>query len=225
MSAVGVLVGSGDARLSDARNAIEAQEYRRARKLLLRLSGEGLGEAQRELAELYWAGLGGSPDPEEALHWWTLAAEGGDWRSQMRLGTLFVNGSWVEQDPEEALRWMTQAAKSSSPAPKMQLAEWYEDGLLGRIDLRLALRWHREAAYAGDRASQYRVGEMHLRGEGTPVDLVEAYAWISAAGELASLFCDSDRALSDLRSRMKPAEVDAAEDLLAVLRTTLPPID
>ena len=46
-----------------------------------------------------------------------------------------------------------------------------------------ALQWFRKAAEAGNVEGQRNLGHAFAQGQGTPVDLVEAYQWLSVASK------------------------------------------
>ena len=68
----------------------------------MRAAGQGLAEAQYNLALRYYNGEGVRQDYAEAVRWVRLAAEQGDARAQANLGVMYGNGEGVPQDYVEA---------------------------------------------------------------------------------------------------------------------------
>jgi hypothetical protein len=68
-------------------------------------------------------------DVGAALRWLREAAEKGDRRAQLEVGTLYHGGIGVIQDFDEAARWMRKAAEQGEPRAMLQLGLMSELGL------------------------------------------------------------------------------------------------
>jgi uncharacterized protein len=77
----------------------------------------GDGDAQVNLARMYFTGEGGDRDPLQAARWAKLAADKGNVSAQALLGHLLFEGDGVERQPVLGLMYLTVArdrAKSDS---------------------------------------------------------------------------------------------------------------
>ncbi len=99
-----------ETRLEEARQAIDAQEYDRARKILEPLAESGEARAQVGLGSLYATGRGVSQDDEEAVEWYQRAARQGHPIGQYNLGVCYMRGRGIEMDRVEALKWVSLSA-------------------------------------------------------------------------------------------------------------------
>lgn len=73
---------------------------------------QGNADAQLILGSLYMQDQGGlEQDFEEAVKWYTLAANQGLAIAQYCLGLCYNEGIGVEQDRQKAKEWFTKAAK------------------------------------------------------------------------------------------------------------------
>ena len=87
---------------------------------------------------------------------------------------------------------------------------------LGRgvaTDKQEAARWLRSAAVAGVGLAQVSIGRMYRDGIGVERDLVEAYAWFTAAGENSVM--DGLAYRSEIVRQMSPEQVADGKRLAA----------
>lgn len=96
-----------------------------AQRWFERAAGQGLAEAQFQLANLHAFGLssvGPGDDAQRlAAQWYHEAAQQGHAEAQYSLGILFLTGSGVQTLPEEARRWMAKAAAQGHPDARAYL--------------------------------------------------------------------------------------------------------
>lgn len=83
----------------------------------------GIAEAQRALADMLLAGVGGKADPSGAESWYLEAAEQGDARAQLALAKLYFNGAGIKRDLASAYLWSSIAAGSLSEAEQTEAAQ------------------------------------------------------------------------------------------------------
>ena len=88
--------------------------------LSLFYSKEDVINAQSRLGWMYENGEGVSEDDEEAVKWYTLAAEQGHARAQSNLGGMYGNGQGVLQDYVRAHMWYNIAASSGGSKYALQ---------------------------------------------------------------------------------------------------------
>jgi len=69
----------------------------------------GNAEAQANVGEIFERGIGGSPNYEAAVIWYSKAAQQGNSRAQFNLGTLYEQGFGVPKSKKTALNWYRKA--------------------------------------------------------------------------------------------------------------------
>ncbi len=91
--------------------AIANDEPERARWRFYQAADQGFLVAQRNLADLYYKGVGGDRSYPDALDWYRRAAEQGDAVSQRWVGFMHDRGQGTDASYEEAMRWYGLAAE------------------------------------------------------------------------------------------------------------------
>ncbi|MCD7722111.1 MAG: sel1 repeat family protein [Prevotellaceae bacterium] len=71
----------------------------------------------------YYSGDGVTKSPEEAVKWWSKAADQGLAEAQYILGYCYVNGEGVTQNFEEGVKWLRKAAKQGDADAKEALEQ------------------------------------------------------------------------------------------------------
>jgi TPR repeat protein len=87
---------------------------------------------------------------ENAVHWWTLAAEQGDPEGQYNLALMYSKGKGIRQDWQLAFRWFLAAAEQGVVAAQGRLGLMYATGDAVAKDPIEAHKWLVIAANAGD---------------------------------------------------------------------------
>ena len=80
-----------------------------------RAAGQGLPEAQHNLAYMLENAVSTERSPNEAVRWYREAAERGFGPSQFALGSVYMRGMGVERNLAEAWTWL-RAAESRQVA-------------------------------------------------------------------------------------------------------------
>jgi adenylate cyclase len=96
-----------------------------------RAADSGFARAQYALGRAYRDGVGTSPDPQAAAHWFERAAEQGYAPAQRNVGLQYAEGLGIVHDPVRAAVWLTLAAQQGTTGGEATLAE-----LRGQLDLR-----------------------------------------------------------------------------------------
>lgn len=78
-------------------------------KELIRLAENGDPDAQAELADRSFFGIGCAEDTSRAVKLWRQAAEGGNARAQYNLAAVLYYGELAERDCEAAYFWILQS--------------------------------------------------------------------------------------------------------------------
>jgi hypothetical protein len=123
-----------------------------------------------------------SQNIEEAIHWYTLAAEQGHAMAQFSLGDIYARDERA-QDYAAALHWYLKAAEQDNAPAQLAAGVLYADGLGTQRNHQEANRWFRRAAGQGNRSAQFNLGIAYDHGYGVPVDPVQAFGWFRMAAE------------------------------------------
>ncbi len=147
---------------------------------------------------------------QEALRWFTEAANQGYPPGMEALGLAYRDGRGVAPSREQAERWLRQAAEAKLGSAQCELGRllkqganaeearrWFETAaqgghpgaqlelglfLLGRsADAPAGRRWLKSAAEQGLTDAQREVGCALARGQGGPVDILQALRWLQSA--------------------------------------------
>ena len=89
---------------------IDEDQPQIALKIALEVATDGIIDAQRTVGNMYARGVGTPQNDEEAIVWYTRAAEQGDYKSQHNLGVMYFQGFGVIQDHYQARLWFEKAA-------------------------------------------------------------------------------------------------------------------
>jgi TPR repeat protein len=119
---------------------------------------------------------------QEAVKWYTLAAEQGLAGAQYNLGRIYANGTGVVQNFQEAVKWYRLAAEQANTTAQVNLGEMYENGRGVDQDPQRAYVWFSVVAAAA-------------RGTGA-----DSYAESTAA-----------RRRNEIRQQLTPQALEAAQ--------------
>jgi uncharacterized protein len=142
-------------------------------------------EAQFYLGVMYDGGFGVAPNYQEAVRWYTQAAEGDEPAAQFNLALMYEHGHGVTQDYQKAVRWYRSAAHGGNLTAQLILATMYEQGNGVLQDYAQAMEWYRKAAEAGNPIAMNSLGVMYEYGNGVPQDYVLAHQWYNLAASRA----------------------------------------
>ncbi|MBY0431135.1 MAG: sel1 repeat family protein, partial [Rhodospirillales bacterium] len=120
-------------------------------------------------------------DYASALREWRPVAEQGDAAAQYNMGVIHYNGLGIERDIPAAIQWFEKAAAGDNVPAMSLLGALYLSGQAGKSDPGRTFRLLLDAAKKGDATAQYNVGSLYASGQGVPVNLVQAWVWVSAA--------------------------------------------
>jgi|GEM_PF-3372028 len=180
----------------------------------LRLAASGGdASAQLEVATRFAEGKGVARDDELAVLWFQRAAQRGLAAAQFRLAACYERGLGVAQDRERAKVWYRRAAEQGHARAAHSLAVLIAGEERDEAD-GAAAGWFRRAAEGGLAESQFVLAVLYESGRGVGRSLPEAYKWYSLAvrgGQEAAA-----GRLRQIRQRLAPAEVEAADRELAL---------
>lgn len=186
---------------------------------LEKIAAQGDAHAQFELGARYADGNNAPRDLKAAARWFEKSAAKGVAPAQYRLGVLLERGLGVDRDLASARTWYERAAGSGNVRAMHNLAVLLADGG-GKPDYTAAARWFRKAAEYGVRDSQYNLAILYARGMGGPQDLVQSYAWFSAAADQGD--ADAAKKRDDVATRFDAKTFERAKALAAGFRPKTP---
>jgi TPR repeat protein len=124
-----------------ARSAYEAGEYTKALQIFERLSEAGNSQAQYDLSQMYFQGIGTTKSVEQGWMWMNRAADKGNIQAMLELGVRYQASSSLDNGEEIAFLWFQKAAMAGSPVGQYNLARLYESGKQTPVDLVQAYVW------------------------------------------------------------------------------------
>ncbi|WP_323769590.1 tetratricopeptide repeat protein [Antarctobacter sp.] len=169
------------AQFSLAAVQFENRENQEGMRWLRAAAGEGLTEAQIQLAMLLDDPESGVTNRTEALDWFRRAAETGHVMAQRMLGTRYLQGDGVAADPQEALRWLTLAAKAGDAGAMSNLGYAFARGEGVPQDMEQAVRWYRMGAENGLGRAMVALARQFELGSGVAEDFDTALTWYTRA--------------------------------------------
>jgi TPR repeat protein len=122
----------------------------------------------------YRASLPPIRDYEQAIHWYTLAAEAGNARAMIDLGIMHSQGQGTPVDSQAAKKWFQKAADLGAPAAYAFLGDIYRTPGNGITDLPRAVSMYKRAVDVGAPIGYLSLGQMYVNGSGVPQDFAEA---------------------------------------------------
>jgi len=157
-----------------------------AMRQLMRDAHSGDRECQFTLGYCYDTGKAIDMNTEEAIFWYTQAANKGHVIAQNNLGVLYTTGhnERIQKNAAEALHWYKLSAKKGNPNAQFHcgLAHLNGEGLEQRDD-QAAFFWFKKAAKQGHVLAMSNVGAMYMGGRGVDKNYKKAYKWLKKAAE------------------------------------------
>jgi len=176
---------------------------------------DGDGTAIWDLATREADGRGMPRDLSVAAKLYEKLASAGYAPAQYKLAGHYEKGSGLVRDLDKAKLWYGRAAEQGHARSMHNLAVLYAEnpGANGKPDFASAASWFRQGAEFGVRDSQYNLGVLYARGLGLTQDLVQSYAWFSAAASQGD--DDAGKKRDDVANKLSPADLASAKSLAA----------
>jgi TPR repeat protein len=179
----------GDA-MDDGLEALKAQRWADAYRILLPEAKGGNSLAQYNLALLLSEGLGVAKDLPQAAQWYERAANSGDLEAKVNLGLMYVAGEGVKRDPVRAVQLYREAANEGNGMAQNNLGAAYLKGEGVERDDAEALRWLNKAAEQNVSQAQNTLGGLYCGGDKRPnpikIDDELCNKWIKSAAALGN---------------------------------------
>ena len=172
---------------------------------------QGDAEAQFNLGNMYFEGLGVPQNDAEAARLYRMAAEQGIAEAQFNLGVLYSTGRGVPENDTEAARLYRMAAEQGIARAQFNLGVMYFEGLGVPQNDAEAARLYRMAAEQGDADVPFNLAYMYFTGRGVPRDYVQVYAWLNIAA--AQGYEPAKELLENITKEMPTADITKAKAL------------
>jgi TPR repeat protein len=202
--------GSADDAVSDDSSIDDFYNSEAGRQFLqetIQKAEDGDPQSQYQLADQYWLGWGVDQDYNEAIKWYTKAANKGLADAQYVLANIYTKGQNVPQNQTEAIHWYTLAAEQGRADAQNALGFIYASGQGVKQDHDVSAGWYTLAAEQGHAEAQLMLGTMYVKGWGVEKTDVEAVKWFAKAAEqgnaeaqknLAVMYANGDGVSQDL---------------------------
>jgi uncharacterized protein len=154
-------------------------------------------------------------EPSSAIEALIKAAEQGDAKSQLALGSDYYYGKGVFQDYAEAMKWYRKAADQGEAKAQYNLGDMYAKGTGVVRDYAEAVKWYRKAADQGNVKAQLLMGDMYYNGISVTQDYVLAHMWwnLSAAGPKGQAQEMAAKKRDKVAKAMTPQQIAEAQRL------------
>lgn len=156
----------------------------------------------------------------KALQIFEQLSQAGDSQAQYDLSQMYLQGIGTSKNPEKGWIWMNRAADGGNVQAMLELAVRYQKSPSLEDSERMAFMWFQRAAMVGSAAGQYNLAHYYEDGNQTPIDLVQAYVWMTLSHDSGNPMAASEA--KQLKAKLSPAERENAEILLSKLKKTLP---
>ena len=182
-------------------------EFAKAMPWFRRSAEQGYAPAEYIYGDMFRDGRW--KNPQQLVYWWTKAAEQGEVRAQLWLGTTYEQGrDGVKRDYFQAVKWLSMAAKQGQPDAQVSLGQMYEDGEGVPQDYRLAAYWYRKAAdhlpdLGGAGVGLNSLAQLYQHGHATSRDYV--FVYVGYARE------DDADGLRDVTKKMNKNQIAEAQ--------------
>ena len=139
-------------------------------------------QAQLNLGEMYYSGdRGVEQSYEQAVHWWTLAAEQGDVSAQLLIARAYVHGEGVEQSDEKGFYWAELGAKQGHAIAQSLVGTMYSDGKGVKQSSQDSFYWMELSAKQGYAVAQILLAIAYSEGDGIKQSDKDAIYWAEQA--------------------------------------------
>lgn len=179
---------------------------------------DGDGTAIWDLAAREADGRGMPRDLSVAAKLFEKLAGAGYAPAEYKLAGHYEKGSGVVRDLDKAKLWYGRAAEQGHARSMHNLAVLYAENPAanGKPDFASAASWFRQGAEFGVRDSQYNLAVLYARGLGLTQDLVQSYAWFSAAAAQGD--DDAAKKRDDVANKLSPTDLASAKSLAATFK-------
>ncbi|MDO5768847.1 MAG: tetratricopeptide repeat protein [Psychrobacter sp.] len=134
-------------------------------------------EAQYDLADMYFRGVGVEKNYQTAVKWFLVSAQQNYEYAQEMMAMVYYSGYGVPQDYGKAKQWLDLLISKNNPKAQNLLATMYTYGQGVEQDNHKALTLFRQAANQGYKEAQFNLGLAYEKGRGVEQDYEQAFHW------------------------------------------------
>lgn len=196
---------------SDGVSYYEQGDFASALESFKAAAAKGNAEAQFNLGLMFLNGEGVPQDYKQALNWFEQSASKGNVKAQVNLGRMYAKGKGMLSNHGIAASWFRKAADQGYADAQYSLGILYVTGTGAPRDYNKARELFQQAANQSNASAQYQLALLYLKGRGVATNLVEAYKWLSLAGE----YEDSEVFRKYVAAKMSKEEISEAQALAA----------
>ena len=132
---------------------------------LIAAAEEGNADAQNQLGDAYYDGIGVEQDYIQAFEWYLRAAEQGHGKAQYNVAYAYANGIGTQKNTSEAIKWYGKSADQGIALAEYVLAKMFIGGQYLEQDLTKGLDLLHKASNQGLDLAQYDLGTIYLEGK------------------------------------------------------------
>lgn len=170
-------------------------DYRLAMEYYQKAAAKGNIYSMQRIAEKYKSGDENfqiTKAINEAIYWYTKAADLGDANSMELLGTLYADGDGVVKDEAKARYWIEKAAINGETSAMLTIGKKIKNGTWGyEANFERGLEWIVKAANLGNYSAIQYMGDLYA-GEyvqnSPPQDIEKSLAWYKKSIEVQKEF-------------------------------------
>ena len=184
---------SGEELYLAGREALDAQDYGKAKDYFQMAADAGNIDGWRGLGTLYINGEGVEMSTEKAMEYYQMAAERGDAKSMYNIALTYLDGQGVEKDTGRMIEYFEKSGDHGFAEAWTILGNIFQYGQEVEHDIGRAAEYYRKAAELDDSSACYTLAVMYFGGEGVEQDYGRAAEYYQKAADLGMV-----QALSDL---------------------------
>ncbi|MGV8996077.1 MAG: tetratricopeptide repeat protein [Parvibaculaceae bacterium] len=168
------------------------------------------------MGRLYEVGNGVEKSPQQAFHFYEMAANEGNVQAAVKVGLIYRDGSkelGIKKDYAVALKNFEKGALQFWPESQFYIADMYRRGLGVNASRTEGLRWLLLAAKKRYVPADLELARIYFAGEGVLQDRVTGWSYV----DIASRYADKDEgklvnaAMEKYSGRMRSGEKEAAK--------------
>ncbi len=146
-------------------------------------ANSGNAEAQNQLGDAYFDGIGIEQDNAKALEWHLRAAEQGHGKAQYNVAYAYANGIGTQKNLAEAVQWYGKSADQGVALAQYVLAKILIGGQYIEQDLTKGLDLLHKASDQGLDLAQFDLGTIYLEGKIVVPDVGKGISLLTLAAD------------------------------------------
>lgn len=150
---------------------------------LIAAAEEGNADAQNQLGDAYYDGIGVEQDYIQAFEWYLRAAEQGHGKAQYNVAYAYANGTGTQKNTDEAIKWYGKSADQGVALAQYVLAKMFIGGQYLEQDLTKGLDLLHKASNQGLDLAQYDLGTIYLEGKIVESDTDKGIEYLKFAAD------------------------------------------